>query len=247
MSNVLALSMRAIYRYRVIRMGAQRAEWRSGGGAANAKVLLLALIACGGAESLRGVGVSQGGAGAPAMSANQSRQDVPLQAKLPQGLRPMGKPFISVGHAGGRFVAELETNTVAEAALQSGVRSFPAGSLLLMRHNERPAEGGADKAPEGEAIHPPNGVQKPRRETGPTLWMEKRSDGLTAKWVYFALDSRGVQVEANETERCSYCHRDAPTDHVFPSPAFVQPSKPLSATPPAPAPTAAAAPTTTAP
>jgi hypothetical protein len=223
-------------------MGARRTTWHRGRVATSALVFAPAFAACGGgAESLRGVGVSQGGAGGPAVSTNQVRPDVLLQAKLPLGLRSVGKPFVSVGHAGGRFVAELETNALAEAALQSGARTFPAGSILLMRHNERPAEASADKAPEVEATTPSN-LQKPRRVTGPTLWMEKRSDGTTAKWVYFALDSRGLQVEANETERCSYCHRDSPTDHVFPSSAFVQPSKPLPAT--APAPPVTAAPTT---
>jgi Cytochrome P460 len=119
---------------------------------------------------------------------------------VPPGLAPaFAGRFVSVGHAGMRFLAEVEGNPIAKEALAKDT-AFPVGAVLLMRHFER------SETSDGGAPAP-----------GPVLLMEKTTTKGSSEstWVYTAYDSKARRVPADQMERCGFCHKDAPKDGFF--------------------------------
>ena len=109
-------------------------------------------------------------------------------------LSPEG--YGSIGHAHGRFVADVYANDGASAVFKHGVGAFPDGAVLVMVHHERRASSDADGG----------------KVDGPTFRMEKSS----AKWRYTAILRDGTIASDGTPEACAACHEDAPRDSVFP-------------------------------
>jgi hypothetical protein len=102
------------------------------------------------------------------------------------------KRFVTQGHAGGRFDADVYvTPSAKDAAFGTG--PIEPGTLLVM-----------DQVPHGKG------------GDGPTLMMEKRAAGFDpahGDWRYVVVD--GVRVEDGPLSLCARCHDEAPHDHVF--------------------------------
>lgn len=163
---------------------------------------LVAAVAC--SPGLDGVGVStaQGGSGGPATvdaGAEAPLFDPQLRASLVQ----FGKGDETSGHAPGLYDFSLFANESARATLASGARSFPLGSVLGVDHQRRDGSG-----------------------KGPSFFMEKRSASgdRFGGWRFVAVDGQGRVVDQGQLEACGHCHRDAPTDYVFPALTPVRPA-----------------------
>lgn len=160
--------------------------------------VLAGLFACAARGSTSPVGVSHGmppdvprdaGALAPFVKVVDGGIDTSgLERLSPEG-------YTSVGHASGRFTADVFANDVALPIFKQGVGTFPSGSVLLMTHRERSPD-----AREGD------------RAAGPTFRMEKSGTG----WRYSTVSKAGVLLADGTPESCVACHDDAPRDHVFP-------------------------------
>ncbi len=103
--------------------------------------------------------------------------------------------FLSKGHAGGRWDAEVYASHAAAPALGATDALVAVGSLFVEEHFER-TDGGA----------------------GPILVMEKRPPGFDAAhgdWRYVAIGARGDVVKDGVIDSCAGCHGDAPKDHLF--------------------------------
>jgi hypothetical protein len=159
-----------------------------------------ALDACG-PNAREAVGVSNGGKAEPVTAATNPAAQAMETFTLPPGLTPaFAGRFVSVGHAGMRFTAELEGNPLAKEAMAKDA-VFPLGAVLLMRHFERSEPQASDAG----------------APTGPVLLMEKIAAKGTdnGMWMYNAYDSKGRRVPADQMERCAWCHKDAPKDSYF--------------------------------
>ena len=152
--------------------------------------------ACAGRGEAPLVGVSHGmpqntmtdaGAPSPAFFVDGGMDMTGLSRLSPEG-------YASVGHASGRFTADVFANAVAESVFKQGAGSFPTGSVLVMTHHERRAE-----AAEGGA-------------TGPTFRMEKTAAG----WRFATVSKTGTLLAEGTPDSCVACHEDAARDHVFP-------------------------------
>lgn len=137
-------------------------------------------------------GGTSGGAAADA-SAPRPLFDPAVRASLVA----FGKGDETTGHAPGAYDFTLVGNDAARAAMDTGARTFPIGSVLGIDHQRR-----------NEA-----------NQKGPSYFMEKRSSSgdRFGGWRFIATDSEGRVVDEGQLEACGYCHRDAPTDYVFPA------------------------------
>lgn len=103
--------------------------------------------------------------------------------------------FVSQGHAGGRWEADVYANRAGAEALAADRGPVPTGALFIEEHFER-GDAGA----------------------GPIMLMEKRAPGYDAAhgdWRYVAVGARGAVVKDGAVESCAECHGEAPRDHVF--------------------------------
>ncbi len=111
-------------------------------------------------------------------------------------VRVSGARFLSKGHAGGRWDADVYANRAGADALAVERGAIAPGALFIEEHFER-GDGGAG---------------------GPIMMMEKRAPGFDAErgdWRYVAVGARGEVVKDGVVESCAGCHGDAPRDHVF--------------------------------
>jgi hypothetical protein len=102
--------------------------------------------------------------------------------------------FISNGHAGGRFEANVYVTPTAKDAAFSFLGKVQTGTLIVMEEIER---GKGDRS-------------------GPLLMMEKMAPGFAeahGDWRYAVVDGKAVTVGAFDS--CVKCHDEAPNDHVF--------------------------------
>jgi hypothetical protein len=107
-----------------------------------------------------------------------------------------GARFLSKGHAGGRWDADVYANDAGAAALGVERGEVPAGARFVEEHFER-SDGGA---------------------AGPIMMMEKRAPGFDpggGDWRYVTVGARGDVVKDGVVESCAGCHGEAPGDHVF--------------------------------
>ena len=127
--------------------------------------------------------------------------------------------FLSEGHGDG-FDAVVWSNEAARAGADAG-GSFPDGAMLV---EEALARGAIDA---GAAAG--------------LLVMEKRAEG----WRFVAVGPDGEVVSDARVAPCATCHRDAPRDYVFRTPAPARQSSSAAAsaatTATAPTPVATAA------
>lgn len=103
--------------------------------------------------------------------------------------------FVSQGHAGGRWDADVYANRIGAEALAANRGPVPTGALFVEEHFER-GDAGA----------------------GPMMLMEKRAPGYDpahGDWRYVAIGARGAVVKDGAVESCAECHGDAPRDHLF--------------------------------
>jgi hypothetical protein len=133
----------------------------------------------------------------PAASAEAKADALFDLAAAERGLAPVvSTSFISRGHAGGRFRAELLANAPGSAHLGDAGGNFESGTVFLMKHSENAADAAK----------------------GPTLIMEKKAKGFDAvhgDWNYRVIDAAGKLREEGALPRCFMCHDDAPHDRVF--------------------------------
>jgi hypothetical protein len=102
-------------------------------------------------------------------------------------------PFLSNGHAGGRYDADVYVNGEAKDACLAERGPIPVGTRLVMEHREK--KGGAP---------------------GPLMMMEKKEAGFDPRhgdWRYVAVDA--TEVNDGALVPCATCHDEAPHDHVF--------------------------------
>jgi hypothetical protein len=110
--------------------------------------------------------------------------------------RASGARFLSKGHAGGRWDADVYANRAGVDAL--GVERGPiaVGAVYVEEHFERGDAGLA----------------------GPIMMMEKRPPGFDpdhGDWRYVVVGAHGDLLKDGVVEGCAGCHGDAPRDHVF--------------------------------
>jgi hypothetical protein len=165
------------------------------------RLLLIALVVagCGGARTHEAVGASRS---APAGS-TPSAGGVALPrapSPLPDDYRKTfvkenRARFVSRGHAGGRYEADVFVSPDSQAAWASARSVVPVGAKLVEEHFER-------------------GTGKP----GPTYMMEKRAAGFDephGDWRYLVVGAGGETVKDGPIEACAGCHGDAPREHLF--------------------------------
>jgi hypothetical protein len=157
-------------------------------------VYSLALLGCAGAPPAAPVGVSTGPTAVKAEPKAEIAFDL---AAAERGLLPVAPTsFVSRGHAGGRFRAELLANASGSSRLGDAGGNFDVGTVFLMKHSENAADSAK----------------------GPTLIMEKKAKGFDAAhgdWNYRVIDASGKMREEGALPRCYMCHDDAPHDRVF--------------------------------
>ena len=103
--------------------------------------------------------------------------------------------FVSKGHAGGRWEADVYGASSALQTLRVERGAVPVGTRFVEEHFER-GDAGA----------------------GPVFMMEKRPAGFDAArgdWRYVAVGASGEVAGDGAIESCAGCHGDAPHDHLF--------------------------------
>ena len=114
-----------------------------------------------------------------------------------QSVRPVGKAFVSRGHFGGRWTAEIAVN---ESAMQLFTNLAPSsrfgvGSVLVKKHASTSSS-----------------------TPGPTFAMAKRDPGFFPEggdWEYIVLDAEGRLEDRGKLAACARCHAEANADRVF--------------------------------
>jgi hypothetical protein len=170
--------------------------------AALGAAVLIASGGCAPRSDLHGIGASTGGAGgapgpesdggilATAAHANPVPADFRTWSRVNEGSR-----FVSLGHAGGRWEADVYADPTGVSALGSGHVVAPVGSRFVEEHYER-GDAGA----------------------GPVFMMEKRPPGFDpthGDWRYVAVGVGGNVAADGPVPGCAGCHDDAPGDHLF--------------------------------
>lgn len=161
---------------------------------------LVALVACA-KEPLAPVGTSTAGRG------NDHARTAPASTPPPAGANPLpadfrerfvkvGAPFVSSGHASGRWRAQVYANELGARALAGGGRDVEVGAILVEEHTPLVAS----------------------TDPGPRFVMEKRAPGsLPAQgdWRYVVFGASGQMVADGAVEGCAGCHDAAPGDRLF--------------------------------
>jgi hypothetical protein len=168
-----------------------------------AATLFVAL--CGGCTAkpnLAAIGTSNSGTPANATSIvdGGTATGTPLVSPIPSDFRTSmsranATRFLSKGHAGGRWEADVYGTSSAQATLRVDRGVVPVGTRFIEEHFER-GDAGA----------------------GPLFMMEKKSAGFDAargNWRYVAVGASGEVAGDGVIESCAGCHGDAPHDHLF--------------------------------
>jgi hypothetical protein len=118
-----------------------------------------------------------------------------------RSIRPIGKTFVSRGHFGGQWTAEISLNEAASQVYANLAPSsrFSTGSLLVKKHALT-----SSAAP------------------GPIFAMAKRDAGFFPEggdWEYVVLDAEGHLEDRGRLTLCARCHAEANADWVFGLPA----------------------------
>ncbi len=102
-----------------------------------------------------------------------------------------GKPFVSHGHAGGRFPAMVRVSPAARDAYEQLVRStvLPVDTIVA----EYLADPGSDRT---RAVYV---MQKTTAE----------------RWRFLVITPTGLVDERAPTALCARCHAEAPADQLF--------------------------------
>lgn len=142
---------------------------------------------------------SQGGGPRPAdAGAPFGPSDLPAQFRTTY-TKLNATPFVSMGHAGGRWEAEVYRSTAGTAT-----EPLPIGARLVMEHFER---AGSPTASE-------------RR--GPLFVIEKMPAGYAPEHGdlrYVVVSSAGQTKLDGADPSCAGCHDDAPKERLFALPA----------------------------
>ncbi len=110
--------------------------------------------------------------------------------------------FVALGHAGGRFDADVYVTPSAKDAAFGLLGKIEPGTILVM-----------DQSLHNKSAAPAPTTSPP---SAPTLMMEKRPPGFDpahGDWRYVVVD--GNSVEDGPLPLCASCHDEAPHDHVF--------------------------------
>jgi hypothetical protein len=118
-----------------------------------------------------------------------------------EGARAIAKPFLSRGHFGGRWTAEIAVNEPARQTYETLAASskFAEGSLLVKKH-----------------------VVASSGNPGPIFAMIKRDVGFFPEggdWEYVALDGDGRLQARGKLALCARCHAEGNADWAFGLPA----------------------------
>jgi hypothetical protein len=164
-----------------------------------------ACVACGASQSGPAIGASTGPtASGPSASVDGGVASTgPLPNPLPSDFRSSmtrvsAGHFLSKGHAGGRWDAEVYADPAVADALRNDAAAraaIPVGARFVEEHFER-SDGGA----------------------GPVMVMEKRPPGFDparGDWRYTAIAAHGAVVKDGLIDGCAGCHGQAAGDHVF--------------------------------
>jgi hypothetical protein len=167
-----------------------------------AATLFVALCGCTAKPNLAAIGTSNGGAPATATSLADggAAVSVPLVSPIPNDFRTSmarvnATRFVSKGHAGGRWEADVYGTPGALATLRVDRGAVPVGTRFIEEQFER-GDAGA----------------------GPLFMMEKKSAGFDSArgdWRYVAVGASGEVAGDGAIESCAGCHGDAPHDHLF--------------------------------
>lgn len=136
----------------------------------------------------------------PAGGVSEERQDAAVFADPGidlQSVRPIGKAFLSRGHFGGRWTAEIAVNETAMQAYSNLAPSsrFRVGSVLVKKHASTSSS-----------------------SPGPTFAMAKRDASFFPEggdWEYIVLDAQGKLEQRGKLATCARCHAEGNADHVF--------------------------------
>jgi len=114
-----------------------------------------------------------------------------------QSVRPVGKAFVSRGHFGGRWTAEIAVNEPAMQLYTNLAPSsrFGVGSVLVKKHASTSSS-----------------------TRGPTFAMAKRDPGFFPEggdWEYIVLDAEGRLEGRGKLAACARCHAEGNADRVF--------------------------------
>jgi hypothetical protein len=176
---------------------------------APAALFAAVLVACAASAScaprsdLRGIGTSTGGTGGPTATELDGGVATarPGASPIPADFRTWarvneGSRFVSLGHAGGRWEADVYADANGASALSRAAAGHaPAGSRFVEEHYER-GDAGA----------------------GPIFMMEKRPPGFDpahGDWRYVAVGAGGDVAGDGAIPGCVACHDEAPGDHLF--------------------------------
>jgi hypothetical protein len=164
--------------------------------------VLAACAGCAPRSDLRGIGTSTGGGGgATGESDGGVATSAPRSSPVPADFRTWarlnaGSRFVSLGHAGGRWEADVYADANGASALSRAAAGHaPVGSRFVEEHYER-GDAGA----------------------GPIFMMEKRSPGFDpahGDWRYVAVGAGGDVAADGPVPGCTGCHDEAPGDHLF--------------------------------
>ena len=162
-------------------------------------------VVCGGCTAkpnLTAIGVSNGSGSANASSIGDAGATVGMGGPnpIPSDFRTAmtrvdASRFLSKGHAGGRWEADVYASANGGDTLRADRGTVAVGTRFVEEHFER-GDAGA----------------------GPLFMMEKRPAGFDAAhgdWRYVAVGAGGEVAGDGIMESCAGCHGDAPHDHLF--------------------------------
>ena len=104
-------------------------------------------------------------------------------------------PFVSKGHAGGRWSAVVYADPSGVDALRGDRTAVPVGARFVEEHFEQNDAG-----------------------AGPIMMMKKEAPGFDPErgnWRYVVVGTKGELVKDGVVESCAGCHGEAPGDHLF--------------------------------
>ena len=158
--------------------------------------------ACAAGANLGSVGMSHGGGVTGESSSGDAggASNAPVASPIPSDFRTAmtrasSARFVSKGHAGGRWEADVYASTGALQTLSVARGAVAVGTRVVEEHFER-GDAGA----------------------GPLFMMEKRPAGFDpthGDWRYVAVGASGEVAADGPVESCAGCHGDAPHDHLF--------------------------------
>lgn len=166
-----------------------------------AVALVNVLAGCGKPSGLEHVGASEARAPRSQTPTASDAGAVAGPSPLPDDFRTrflkVRAPFVSSGHAAGRWQAQVYANEAGARAIETRSRDVPVGAVVVEDH--------------ATTADPP--------APGPRFVMEKRPPGYAPEhgdWRYVAFSSSGRIVDDGVIASCAGCHDAAPADGLFP-------------------------------